>query len=150
MANTYTQIYVMLVFGTKGRNNLITAEHEEEIYKYISGIIRNKTQKLLQINGMPDHIHILVSLKPDKSISDLVRDIKSNSSKFINEKKWFTDKFHWQKGFGAFSYSRSQIDDVVHYIKNQKEHHKKISFKEEYKKLLDLYGIEYDERYIFQ
>ncbi len=150
MANTYTQIYIMLVFGTKGRNNLITDEHEEEIYKYISGIIRNKAQKLLQINGMPDHIHILVSLKPDNSISGLVRDIKSNSSKFINEKKWFVGKFHWQKGFGAFSYSRSQIDDVVHYIKNQKEHHKKISFKEEYKKLLDLYGIEYDERYIFQ
>ncbi len=150
MANTYTQIYIMLVFGTKGRNNLITDEHEEEIYKYISGIIRNKAQKLLQINGMPDHTHILVSLKPDNSISGLVRDIKSNSSKFINEKKWFVGKFHWQKGFGAFSYSRSQIDDVVHYIKNQKEHHKKISFKEEYKKLLDLYGIEYDERYIFQ
>ncbi len=150
MANTYTQIYVMLVFGTKGKKTLIIDEHEEEIYKYISGIIRNKAQKLLQINGMPDHIHILVSLKPDNSISDLVRDIKSNSSKFINEKEWFADKFHWQKGFGAFSYSHSQIDDVVHYIKNQKEHHKKISFKEEYKKLLDLFGIEYDERYIFQ
>ena len=150
MANTYTQIYVMMVFGTKGRNNLITAEHEEEIYKYISGIIKNKTQKLLQINGMPDHIHILVSLKPDKSISDLVRDIKSNSSKFINEKKWFIGKFHWQKGFGAFSYSRSQIDDVVHYIKNQKEHHKKISFRDEYIKLLDHFGIEYDVRYVFE
>ena len=150
MANTYTQIYVMLVFGTKQRRNFITAEHEDEIYKYISGIIRNKAQKLLQINGMPDHIHILVSLKPDKSISDLVRDIKSNSSKFINESKWLDDKFHWQKGFGAFSYSRSQIDDVVHYIKNQKEHHKKISFKDEYIKLLDLFGIEYDNRYLFQ
>jgi len=150
MANTYTQIYVMMVFGTKGRNNLITAEHEEEIYKYISGIIKNKTQKLLQINGMPDHIHILVSLKPDKSISDLVRDIKSNSSKFINEKKWFIGRFHWQKGFGAFSYSRSQIDDVVHYIKNQKEHHKKISFRDEYIKLLDHFGIEYDVRYVFE
>jgi len=150
MANTYTQIYVMMVFGTKGRNNLITAEHEEEIYKYISGIIKNKTQKLLQINGMPDHIHILVSLKSDKSISDLVRDIKSNSSKFINEKKWFIGRFHWQKGFGAFSYSRSQIDDVVHYIKNQKEHHKKISFRDEYIKLLDHFGIEYDVRYVFE
>jgi len=150
MANTYTQIYVMLVFGTKQRRNLITAEHEDEIYKYISGIIRNKAQKLLQINGMPDHIHILASLKPDKSISDLVRDIKSNSSKFINESKWLADKFHWQKGFGAFSYSRSQIDDVVHYIKNQKEHHKKISFKDEYIELLDLFGIEYDNRYLFQ
>jgi len=150
MANTYTQIYVMLVFGVKGRRNLITDDHEDEIYKYISGIIRNKAQKLLQINGMPDHIHILASFKPDKSISDLVRDIKSNSSKFINESKWLADKFHWQMGFGAFSYSRSQIDDVVHYIKDQKEHHKKISFKDEYIKLLDLFGIEYDERYLFQ
>ena len=140
----------MLVFGVKGRRNLITDDHEDEIYKYISGIIRNKAQKLLQINGMPDHIHILASFKPDKSISDLVRDIKSNSSKFINESKWLADKFHWQMGFGAFSYSRSKIDDVVHYIKDQKEHHKKISFKDEYIKLLDLFGIEYDERYLFQ
>jgi len=150
MANTYTQIYVMLVFGVKGRRNLITEGHEEDIYKYISGIIRSKAQKFLQINGMPDHIHILLSLKPDKSISDLVRDIKSNSSKLINEKKWFDEKFHWQTGFGAFSYSHSQIDNVVHYIKNQKEHHKKISFNEEYIKLLDSFGIEYDEQYIFE
>ncbi|TSA24078.1 IS200/IS605 family transposase [bacterium] len=149
MANTYTQLYVMLVFGVKGRRNLLHKEHEDEVYKYISGIIRNKEQKLLQINGMPDHVHIMISLKPDKSISDIVRVIKSNSSKFINEQKWFDDKFHWQTGFGAFSYSHSQIDDVVHYIQNQKEHHKKISFKEEYIKLLNSFCIEYDERYIF-
>ncbi len=140
----------MLVFAVQGKQNLITNEYEEEIYKYISGIIRNKAQKLLQINGMTDHIHIMVSFKPDNSISDLVRDIKSNSSKFINEKKWFIGKFHWQKGFGAFSYSHSQINEVINYIKNQKEHHKKITFKEEYIKLLDLFGIEYDEQYIFQ
>ena len=150
MANTYTQIYIMLVFAVQGKQNLITNEHEEEIHRYITGIIQNKSQKLLQINGMPDHVHILVSIKPDYSISDLVRDIKSNSSKFINEKEWFLGKFHWQVGFGAFSYSRSQINKVIQYIQNQKEHHKKISFKVEYKKLLDSFGIEYDERYIFQ
>ena len=121
MANTYTQIYIMLVFAVQGRRNLITDEHEEEIHKYISGIVKNKAQKFLQINGMPDHIHILVSIKPNYSISDLVRDIKSNSSKFINEKKWFRGKFHWQKGFGAFSYSRSQIDEVIKYIKSLKK-----------------------------
>ncbi|HHD82704.1 MAG TPA: IS200/IS605 family transposase [Bacteroidetes bacterium] len=150
MANTYTQVYVMIVFGTRGRKNLITNEHEEEIYKYISGIISNKSKKILQINGMPDHVHILVSLKPDKAISDLVRDIKSNSSKFINESKWFAEKFNWQKGFGAFSYSHSQIEDVINYIKDQKVHHKRISFKDEYKKLLDYFEIEYDEKYILE
>ena len=150
MANTYTQIYIMVVFGVHRRQKLIRNEIESEIYKYITGIIQNKEQKILQINGMPDHIHILITLKPNCSLSDLVRDIKSNSSKFINEKKLFLGKFQWQVGFGAFSYSHSQIDDVINYIKNQKEHHKKISFKEEYKKLLESFGIDYDERYIFE
>ena len=149
MANTYTQIYIMVVFGVHGRQNLIRNEIESEIYKYITGIIQNKEQEMLQINGMPDHIHILITLKPNCSLSDLIRDIKSNSSKFINEKKMFLGKFHWQSGFGAFSYSHSQIDDVINYIKNQKDHHKKISFKEEYKQLLESFGIDYDERYIF-
>lgn len=149
MANTYTQIYIMLVFGVKGRQNLIRNEIEPEIFKYISGIVNNCGQKIFQINGISDHIHILIGVKPDCSLSDLVRDIKANSSKFINEKKWFVGKFHWQSGYGAFSYSHSQIDKVCRYIRNQKKHHKKISFKEEYRKLLDSFGIDYDEKYIF-
>ena len=149
MANTYTQIYIMVVFGVKGRQNLIRNEIESEIYKYISGIINNRGQKIFQITGISDHIHILIGLKPDCSLSDLVRDIKANSSKFINEKKWFIGKYHWQSGYGAFSYSHSQIDNVCKYIKNQKEHHRKISFKEEYRQQLDSFGIDYDEKYIF-
>ena len=150
MANTYTQLYVMLVFGAKGHQNLIRPEIETELFKYICGIAKNLGQFILEINGSTDHIHILCSIKPDKSISDFVRDIKANSSRFINEKKWFVGKFHWQTGYGAFSYSRSQIDNVGKYIQNQKEHHKKNSFREEYAKLLESFKIEYDEKYIFE
>ena len=116
----------------------------------MAGIFKNKDSTALKINSVPDHIHILCSIKPDKSISDFVRDIKANSSRFINEKKWFVGKFHWQTGYGAFSYSRSQIDNVRKYIQNQKEHHKKNSFREEYAKLLESFKIEYDEKYIFE
>ena len=150
MANTYTQIYVMIVFSVKGRMRLITKEYEEQIHKYVSKIVIEHSQKLICINGTDDHLHILVSIKPDIAISDLVRLIKSNSSKWINEEKgWFKGKFHWQIGFGGFSYSRSQLDDVIKYIKNQKEHHQSITFKEEYKKLLDSFSIEYDEKSVF-
>ena len=149
MANTYTQTYVMLVFAVGQRLNCIKENKEIKIYKYISGILKTQTQKVICINGASDHIHILVSIKPDKSISDLVRDVKSNSSKWINENKLFTGKFHWQTGYGAFSYSHSQLPDVIKYIENQKEHHKVISFNEEYIKLLKHFGIEYDEKYIF-
>ena len=149
MPNTYTQTYIMLVFAVSGRNNYISESYEIEIHKYLAGILKNQTQKFICINGTSDHIHALVSIKPDKSISDLVRGVKSNSSKWINDKQMFIGKFHWQTGFGAFSYSHSQLPDVIKYIENQKEHHKKISFKEEYKKLLEHFGIEYDDRYIF-
>ena len=149
MANTYTQTYVMIVFAVSNRHNCISEKNEVEIYRYISGILKSQTQKFICINGVSDHIHVLVSIKPDKSISDLVRDVKSNSSKWINEEKMFVGKFHWQTGFGAFSYSHSQLPDVIEYIENQKEHHKKISFKEEYKTLLEHFGINYDEKYMF-
>lgn len=149
MPNTYTQIYVMVVFGVKGHQTLIRPEIEIELYKYICGIAKNLDQHIHEINGSIDHIHILCGLKPDKSVSDFVRDIKANSSKFINEKKWFAGKFHWQTGFGAFSYSHSQLADVKKYIQNQKEHHKIVSFREEYIKLLDSFGIGYDKKYIF-
>ena len=149
MANTYTQLYIHIVFAVKGRQSLISANWKEEIYKYITGIITNKGQKLIAINGMPDHIHILIGLKPDKSISDLVREIKSNSSKFINDRKWINGKFEWQTGFGAFSYSHSQLTNVINYIQRQEEHHKTKTFKEEYIEFLNSFNIEFKDEYLF-
>ena len=149
MANTYTQLYVHIVFAVKGRGNLVSHSWKEELYKYITGIITNKNQKLMIVNGMPDHIHLLVGFKPDCSLSDLVRDIKANSSKFINEKKWVPGKFEWQTGFGAFTIGQSQIDRVVNYILTQEDHHKKKTFREEYVEFLNAYKIEYKSEYIF-
>lgn len=125
MADTYSQIYIHIVFAVKGRANLISGKWEDELYKYITGIITNDGQKLIAINGMPDHIHILLGLKPTIALSDLVRDIKASSSKFINAQKWIAGKFEWQHGFGAFSYSHSQLTSVINYIQNQEEHIKK-------------------------
>jgi len=150
MANTYTQIYIHVVFAVQGRQNLIPKEHKEELHKYIAGIIRNKKQKLIAINSMPDHMHIFIGMKPSIALSDLVRDIKNNSSAFINEKKWVRGKFNWQEGFGAFSYGHSQIDVVVKYIQNQEEHHTKKTFKEEYLEMLKKFNVEYDEKYLFK
>jgi putative transposase len=149
MANTYTQIYIHIVFAVKGRQNLISKNWNEELYKYITGIITNEDQKLIVINGMPDHIHILIGLKPNKALSDLVRDIKANSSRFINEKRWINGKFEWQTGFGAFSYNHSQLTNVINYIQNQEEHHKKKTFKEEYVEFLKAFEIDYKNEYIF-
>jgi putative transposase len=149
MANTYSQLYIHIVFAVKGRQNLISTIWKDEVYKYITGIITNKDQKLIVINGMPDHVHILIGLKPDKSISDLVRDIKANSSKFINDKKWINGKFEWQTGFGAFSYSHSQLTNVINYIRNQEEHHKTKTFKEEYIEFLKLFQVDFKNEYLF-
>ncbi|AOW08808.1 IS200/IS605 family transposase [Flavobacterium gilvum] len=150
MANTYTQIYIHIVFAVKGRQNLVSKNWKDELYKYITGIITNEGQKLIAINGMHDHIHILVGLKPNKALSDLVRDIKSNSSKFINEKRWINGKFEWQTGFGAFSYNHSQLTNVINYIQNQEEHHKKKTFKEEYIDFLEAFNIDYNNEYVFE
>jgi len=136
--------------ASKAGKNLIPNIQKDELYKYITGIIRNKGQKLIAINGLFDHIHVLIGLKPDIALSDLVRDIKANSSKFINDKKWFRGKFNWQEGFGAFSYSQSQLDSVVAYIGNQEKHHSKMTFKEEYKKLLEKFNVEYEDKYLFE
>lgn len=149
MANTYSQIYIQIVFAVKGRQNLIAKENREELHKFITGIVTNREQKLLAIFAMPDHLHILVGMKPSISISDLVRDIKAGSSKFINDSKWINGKFNWQEGFGAFSYSKSSIDNVVKYILNQEERHKKKKFKEEYLDFLNKFDIDYDEKYVF-
>jgi REP element-mobilizing transposase RayT len=150
MANSYSQIYIHIIFAVKGRQNLIHKPYQEEFNKYVTGIVTNKGQKMLAIGGMPDHIHIFIGMNPTKSISDLVRDIKANSSKFINEKRWVKGKFQWQSGFGAFSYSRSHIDPVVKYILNQEKYHAKKSFKEEYIELLQKFEIEYDKNYLFE
>ncbi len=150
MANTYSQVYIQIVFAVKGRQNLISNTKKDEIYKYITGIITNQKQKLIAINGMPDHIHILVGIKPNISLSDLVRDIKSSSSKFINEQKWVNGKFEWQTGFGAFSYGHSQLNNVIKYIENQEEHHKKKTFSEEYTAFLKLFNIDFRNEYLFE
>lgn len=150
MANTYSKVYIQVVFAVKGRQNLIRAEIREDLQKYITGIITNRDQKLLSIFCMPDHTHLLIGLKPSISISDLVRDIKAGSSKFINDKKLIKGKFSWQEGFGVFSYSGSQIDTVIKYIQNQEKHHNKKSFKEEYLEFLKKFEIEYDEKYLFE
>ena len=143
MANTYTQLYVQIIFSPPGRQNLIHNKIKNDIYKYIAGIIKKKNQKPMIINGMPDHLHILLGFSPDIAISDLVRDIKSNSTNFINDSKLIPGKFSWQKGFGAFTYSKSQVPRVVKYIENQAEHHSIKTFKEEYLELLNKFGIEY-------
>ena len=150
MANTFSQIYIQIVFAVKGRQNLIAKENREELHKFITGIISNREQKLFAIFAMPDHVHILVSMKPNISISDLVRDIKAGSSKFINDNNWIRQKFNWQEGYGAFSYSKSSVDNVIKYILNQEEHHKKKSFRDEYLDFLEKFEIEYDPKYLFE
>lgn len=150
MPNTYSQIYIQIVFAVKGRESLVSNIHREELHKYITGIVQNRGQKMLSIFCMPDHVHLLVGLKPSISISDLVRDIKAGSSNFINQQHWVKGKFNWQEGFGAFSYSKSQIDTVIKYILSQEEHHKKTTFREEYFDFLKKFEIDYDEKYLFE
>lgn len=150
MSSTFSQIYIQIVFAVKGRENRIHSTWEEELYKYISGIVRNKEQKMLAINGMPDHIHFLIGMKPSCCLSDLVREIKKSSNEFINERKFSKHKFYWQEGYGAFSYSHSALDNVIGYIKNQKEHHQKQSFRDEYISFLKKFQIEYKDEYLFE
>ncbi|MRT92715.1 IS200/IS605 family transposase [Ancylomarina sp. 16SWW S1-10-2] len=150
MPGTFSQVYIQIVFAVRGRENLISKTWNTELHKYISGIITNKGQQPIIVGGMPDHIHVFVGLKPSMSISDLVRDIKNNSSNFINSKKFVKGKFSWQEGFGAFSYGHSQIDQVYNYILNQEQHHHKTTFKEEYLQFLKRFEVDYDEKYLFE
>jgi REP element-mobilizing transposase RayT len=150
MAGTYSQVYIQIIFSVKGRQNLISKRWNKTLYKYIAGTIKGKGQKPIIVNGVPDHIHVFVGLKPSMSISDLTRDIKNNSSKFINDNKWVLGKFRWQDGYGAFSYSHSHIERVYNYIKNQETHHRKRTFREEYQELLKKFEIEYNEKYLFK
>jgi len=146
----FTQLYVHLVFAPKYRERLLKIEIRPEIFSYISAVITNRGHKSIIINGMPDHIHILIGLNPDDKISDLVANIKRSSSTFINSKGWFRGKFHWQDGYGAFSYAKPQIKNVYEYIKNQELHHQKQTFRKEYYELLERFNIEYDKRYLFE
>jgi putative transposase len=145
MANTYSQIYIQTVFAVSGRLSLIT-DFKDDLYKYITGIVTKKNQKLIQINGMSDHLHLLFGLKPSIALSDLVREIKSDSSEWVNKKKLARGKFGWQEGFGAFSYGHSQLDRVVRYIQNQEIHHRKRNFREEYLTLLTSFEVEFKRR----
>jgi REP element-mobilizing transposase RayT len=147
---TFTQLYIHLIFAPKYRERLLIKEIRPEVFSYLSGIITNRKHKSIIINGMMDHIHILLGLNPDDKLSDLVACLKRESSSFINQKNWFRGKFHWQDGYGAFSYGRSQLDKVYKYIMNQELHHKKRTFKEEYLELLKKFEIEFDEKYLFE
>ena len=149
MANTYTQLYFHIVFAVKGRSNYISENWKSELYKYISGIIANKDQKLMIVNGMPNHIHLLIGTKPNCNLSDLIRDIKANSSKWINEKKFTNFHFEWQTGFAAFTVSQSGVPKAIEYIKNQEEHHRKKTFKEESVDFLKAYQIDFKDEYLF-
>ncbi len=150
MANTYTQIYIHIVFSVKNRKNLISSSVKETINKFITGIVKNRKCKLLSINSMPDHIHILIAMHPETLLSSLVREIKSSTSKFINDKKYLKFKFQWQEGFGAFSYSHSHVEAVKRYIQHQEEHHRIRSFNEEYLDLLEKFNVKYDLKYVFE
>lgn len=149
MAGTFSQLYVQIVFAVKGRENVIQKEFRTEVFEYIAGIIKGKDQKPIIVNGVGDHVHVFVGIRPSMSVSDLVRDIKNNSSNFINSKKFVKGKFSWQEGFGAFTYGQSQIDSVFKYISNQEAHHQKKTFKEEYIDMLAKFQVQYDERYLF-
>ena len=150
MANTYTQIHIQAVFAVQNRQSLINSLWKAELYKYITGIIQNYEHKVLQINGMPDHIHILFGMRPTQALSNLMQVVKQDSSRWVNEKHFQNDKFSWQAGYGAFSYSKSEFPNVVKYIQNQEQHHKSVTFESEYRKLLDEFNIEYDTRYILK
>ncbi len=150
MANTYTQIHVHAVFAVQNKVSVIHQSWKDELYKYISGIVKNNGHKLLIINGMPDHIHILFGMRPNQSLSDLMQDIKGSSSKWVNDKNLTKGRFSWQEGYGAFAYSKSQLPQIIRYIEKQEEHHKKKTFIEEYKEILRLFEIEYDERFVFK
>jgi putative transposase len=149
MANTYTKLYVHVVFSVQNRLCLLAPRWRDEVFQYVSGIVRNRREKLLAINGTGDHVHIALGITPTIPISDLVRDIKAGSSAFINDKKWIQGRFQWQEGFGAFSFGAAELDGVVKYITNQEAHHRKRSFREEYVQILGEFNVAYEEKYLF-
>ncbi|MBS1542047.1 MAG: IS200/IS605 family transposase [Bacteroidetes bacterium] len=149
MAGTFSQIYIHVIFAVRRRENLIGESWKDELHKYIAGIIEGKKQKSIIVNGMADHIHVLIGLRPSTNISDLVSDIKNNSSNFINDRKFLRWHFSWQEGYGAFSYSHSQLNNVYQYILNQERHHRTRTFREEYLEILEKFDITYQSNYVF-
>ena len=149
MANTFSQIYIQTVFAVSNRQSLIKPEFKKDISKYITGIVTNQGQKLISINGMLDHIHILIGLRPAMALADLVQEIKADSTTFINKKRWIRGRFSWQEGYGAFSYGHSQLDTIIRYIQNQEKHHKRRSFRNEYLTLLRRFDIAFEDKYVF-
>jgi putative transposase len=150
MPNTYTQVHIHAVFAVQNRISLIQRSWRDELFKYISGIIQKNGHKLIAIDGMPDHVHVFFGMRPAQSLSDLMQDIKGDSSRWINSMRFIKGRFSWQEGYGAFSYSKSHVKNVIEYIKNQEIHHRKISFIEEYIDFLVKYEVPYDDRYIFK
>jgi len=150
MANTYTQLHIQFVFAVQNRASLIRPEWETELHKYITGIVQNKSHKMIAINGMPDHLHMFIGFEPVDHMSELIKVVKGESTKWIQDRGFTSGKFKWQEGYGAFSYSRSHVKRVYHYVKNQKEHHRKKTFREEYIELLEKFEVDYDERYLFK
>lgn len=149
MANTYTQLYIQFVFAVKYRIGMIDSSWEDELYKYMTGIVQNHKHKLIAVNGMPDHVHLFVGFHTMQSVADLMRVVKGESSEWINTKGFCNGKFEWQAGYGAFSYGRERIDGIYKYIMNQKQHHQTTTFRQEYLNLLEEFGISFDEKYIF-
>ena len=150
MPNTYSQIYLQIVFAVKHRQSLIPKEHKEELHKYITGIVQNRKAKMIAVHCMPDHTHLFVGFKPVMPISDFVKEVKVASNEFINDKPWMKQKFNWQEGYGVFSYGHSQIDAVAKYVLNQEAHHQTKTFREEYLEFLEKFVIPYDEKYLFE
>jgi putative transposase len=149
MANTYTQIHIQCIMAVKYRQSLIAPEWKDQLQKYMTGIVQNYGHKMLAINNMPDHLHMFFGFRPNQSLSDLMRIVKSESSLWINDKQFTPAVFRWQDGYGAFSYSRSDVKNVINYIGNQEEHHRKKTFLEEYQQFLEKFEVNFDERYIF-
>ncbi len=150
MSNTYSQIYIHVVFAVQGRQNLLQKPWRNKVFAYISGVLTKKGQKSLIVNGVADHVHVFFQLKPNVSLSEIVRDIKNSSTHYINDNKWLKSKFGWQSGYGAFSYSISQMGTVYRYVENQEIHHQKRTFKDEYLELLKKFEIEFSDQYLFK
>jgi putative transposase len=150
MANTFSQIYIQTVFAVSNRQSLIKPEFKADLYKYVSGIVRNQGQKLITINGVADHVHLLIGLRPAMALADLVQEIKADSTNFINKKRWVRGRFSWQEGYGAFSYGHSQLDTIIRYIQNQEKHHSRRTFRDEYLTLLRKFDIAFKEKYVFE
>ena len=149
MPNIFSQIYLQFVFAVKGRQNLVPKQHKEELHKYMTGLVQNRKAKMLAVHCMPDHTHLFVGFKPSVLISDFIKEIKVESNEFIAGKRWVREKFNWQEGYGVFSYSHSHVDKVIKYILNQEQHHRKLTFRNEYHELLEKFKISFEEKYLF-